>query len=70
MKKQAAASPLSRHYRNSKNECTPIDPTSDPEVAALVQKAKSAGPGDQRVFTLVDTGSSPSSLPLPSPIKN
>ncbi|EMD59138.1 hypothetical protein GGP41_009030 [Bipolaris sorokiniana] len=62
MKWTAAASPLSRHYRNSKNECIPIDPTSDPEVAALVQKAKSAGPGDQRVFTLVDTGNMTATL--------
>ncbi|USP80802.1 hypothetical protein yc1106_08076 [Curvularia clavata] len=62
MKWTAAGSPLSRHYRNAKNECTPIDPTSDPAVAALVEKAKSAGPGEQRVFTLVDTGSMTATL--------
>jgi hypothetical protein len=56
MKWTAAASPLSRHHRNEHNECTPDDPTSDPMVAALVQKAKTAGPGEQRIFTLVDTG--------------
>jgi len=51
-----AASPLSRHHRNEYGECVPDDPTSDPAVAAMVQKAKSAGPGEQRIFTLVDTG--------------
>lgn len=55
---QVAASPLSRHYRNPNGECVAIDPTSDPVVAELVQKAKTAGPGDQRLFTLVDTGES------------
>ncbi|KAL6153980.1 hypothetical protein ACJBU6_07271 [Exserohilum turcicum] len=62
MKWTAAASPLSRHYRNEKNECVGIDPTSDPAVAAMVQRAKSAGPGDQRIFTLVDTGSMTATL--------
>jgi len=52
----AAASPLSRHHRNEHGECIADDPTSDLEVAKLVEKAKAAGPGDQRVFTLVDTG--------------
>jgi hypothetical protein len=51
------ASPLSRHHRNTHGECVPDDPTTDPAVAALVQKCKTAGPGDQRLFTLVDTGS-------------
>lgn len=55
---QVAASPLSRHYRNANGECVAIDPTSDPVVAELVRKAKTAGPGDQRLFTLVDTGGS------------
>ncbi|KAH8712194.1 hypothetical protein GQ44DRAFT_830056 [Phaeosphaeriaceae sp. PMI808] len=57
MKWTAAASPLSRHHRNEHGECIPDDPTSDPAVATLVQRAKTAGPGEQRIFTLVDTGS-------------
>jgi hypothetical protein len=56
MKWTAAASPLSRHHRNDYGECIADDPTSDPSIAALVEKAKTAGPGEQRVFTLVDTG--------------
>lgn len=52
----AHASPLSRHERNKHNECVAIDPTNDPEVKALVEKCKYAGPGEQRLFTLVDTG--------------
>ncbi|KAH7089718.1 hypothetical protein FB567DRAFT_568535 [Paraphoma chrysanthemicola] len=57
MKWTTAGSPLSRHYRDEHGDCIPLDPTSDPAVAALVEKAKTAGPGDQRIFTLVDTGS-------------
>lgn len=56
MKWTAFASPLSRHHRNEHGECIGYDPTSDPAVAALVQQAKNAGPGEQRIFTLVDTG--------------
>jgi hypothetical protein len=56
MKWTAAASPLSRHHRNEHGECIADDPTSDPQTAALVQRAKTAGPGEQRIFTLVDTG--------------
>ncbi|CAN9386340.1 unnamed protein product [Alternaria alternata] len=62
MKWTAAASPLSRHERNVHGECVPIDPTTDPAVAALVQRARSAGPGEQRVFTLVDTGNMTATL--------
>ncbi|KAB2099238.1 hypothetical protein AG0111_0g12567 [Alternaria gaisen] len=62
MKWTAAASPLSRHERNVHGECAPIDPTTDPAVAALVQRAKSAGPGEQRLFTLVDTGNMTATL--------
>ncbi|KAL7777032.1 hypothetical protein CFE70_007453 [Pyrenophora teres f. teres 0-1] len=62
MKWTAAASPLSRHERNRYNECVPLDPTSDPAVAALVEKAKTAGPGDQRIFTLIDTGNMTATL--------
>jgi hypothetical protein len=62
MKWTPAASPLSRHHRNEHGECIPDDPTSDPMVTALVQQAKTAGPGDQRLFTLVDTGKSSQSF--------
>lgn len=50
------SSPLSRHHRNEYGECVPDDPCSDPAVRALVEKCKNAQPGDQRIFTLVDTG--------------
>jgi hypothetical protein len=50
------ASPLSRHHRNEHDECVPDDPTTDPEIKALVERCKHAGPGEQRLFTLVDTG--------------
>lgn len=50
------ASPLSRHHRNRHNECVADDPTTDPEIKALVERCKHAGPGEQRLFTLVDTG--------------
>jgi hypothetical protein len=55
------ASPLSRHHRNEHNECVADDPTTDPEIKALVERCKHAGPGEQRLFTLVDTGMSRSS---------
>jgi hypothetical protein len=42
-------SPLSRHYNNKFGECCGIDPTDDVEVSNLVEKAKTAVPGDQRV---------------------
>ncbi|KAJ8111526.1 hypothetical protein OPT61_g5899 [Boeremia exigua] len=50
------ASPLSRHHKNNHNECVADDPTTDPDIKALVERCKHAGPGDQRLFTLVDTG--------------
>jgi hypothetical protein len=50
------ASPLSRHHRNEHNECVADDPTTNPDVRALVERCKHAGPGEQRLFTLVDTG--------------
>ncbi|ORY04878.1 hypothetical protein BCR34DRAFT_53798 [Clohesyomyces aquaticus] len=49
-------SPLSRHHRNEYGDCIADDPCSDPATAALVEKAKTAGPGEQRVFTIVDAG--------------
>lgn len=42
-------SPLSRHDRNKFGECCAIDPTEDINVRNLVDKAKTAGPGEQRV---------------------
>ena len=42
-------SPLSRHYKNKFGECCGIDPTDDVEVRNLVERAKTAAPGDQRV---------------------
>ncbi|KAF2129101.1 hypothetical protein P153DRAFT_397288 [Dothidotthia symphoricarpi CBS 119687] len=62
MKWTPYASPLSRHHRNEHAECIPDDPTSDPAIAALVQQAKCAGPGQQRIFTLVDTGNMTATL--------
>ncbi|XPS68045.1 hypothetical protein M3J09_000341 [Ascochyta lentis] len=56
------ASPLSRHHRNEHNECVADDPTTDPQVKALVEKCKYAGPGEQRLFTLVDTGNMTATL--------
>ncbi|KAK0640196.1 hypothetical protein DIS24_g9593 [Lasiodiplodia hormozganensis] len=52
------SSNLSRHTANQYDECIGVDPVrADPAVRELVDRAKNAGPGDQRVFTLVDTGS-------------
>jgi hypothetical protein len=56
MKWSAYSSPLSRHHMNVHGECVPDDPCSDPDIAALVERAKYAQPGEQRIFTLVDTG--------------
>lgn len=58
----AYASPLSRHHRNEHGECEPDDPTTDPATAALVEKCKNAGPGEMRLFTLVDTGNMTATL--------
>jgi hypothetical protein len=58
MKWTPYASPLSRHHRNKHGECVPDDPTTDEAVKAMVERAKHAQPGDQRIFTLVDTGKS------------
>ncbi|KAF1917911.1 hypothetical protein BDU57DRAFT_555651 [Ampelomyces quisqualis] len=62
MKWTPAASPLSRHHRNEHGECIGDDPTSDPMVADMVQRGKTAGPGEQRIFTLVDTGNMTATL--------
>ncbi|TKA61519.1 hypothetical protein B0A49_08340, partial [Cryomyces minteri] len=51
----AWGSPLSRHHANAYGECVGSDPTSDPKVRQMVAMAKHAKPGEQRIFTLVDT---------------
>ncbi|KAF2203025.1 hypothetical protein GQ43DRAFT_439211 [Delitschia confertaspora ATCC 74209] len=56
------ASPLSRHYRNAQDECVGEDPTNDPAIAQLVENAKRALPGQQRIFTIVDTGTMTATL--------
>ncbi|KAL3422677.1 3-hydroxyisobutyrate dehydrogenase protein [Phlyctema vagabunda] len=48
-------SPLSRHYKNEAGECVGVDPTDDIETRNLVELATDAQPGQQRVFTIVDT---------------
>ncbi|KAK0719313.1 hypothetical protein B0H67DRAFT_150126 [Lasiosphaeris hirsuta] len=51
-----AGSPLSRSYVNEHGERMGMDPTKDIEVLDKVEAAKRArGPGEMRVFTLVDT---------------
>jgi hypothetical protein len=42
-------SPLSRHVKNNFGECIGVNPTNDIEVRKLVERAKTAGPGEQRV---------------------
>ncbi|RYP55740.1 hypothetical protein DL769_010060 [Monosporascus sp. CRB-8-3] len=51
----ANGSPLSRSVVNEHGERSGVDPTKDPAVRELVERAKHAKPGDMRVFTLVDT---------------
>ncbi|RYO94507.1 hypothetical protein DL764_007826 [Monosporascus ibericus] len=51
----ANGSPLSRSVVNEHGERFGVDPTKDPAVRELVERAKHAKPGDMRVFTLVDT---------------
>jgi hypothetical protein len=55
-------SPLSRHFKDVNGECLGMDPTSDPAIAAMVENAKRALPGDQRIFTIVDTGTMTATL--------
>ena len=50
-----AGSPISKHVRNANGECVGIDPTTDPEVRAMVDQAMAGTFGDLKVFTLVDT---------------
>ena len=43
-------SPLSRHYKDPNGECVGLDPTeADPAIRIMVENAKRAMPGDQRV---------------------
>lgn len=42
-------SPLSRHQMDVYDDCTPVDPCTDPEVRELVEKAKRSVVGDQKV---------------------
>lgn len=52
------ATPLSRHALGDYDECIGLDPVqADKEVRQMAEDAKKAGYGDQRIFTLVDTGS-------------
>ncbi|KAF2183969.1 hypothetical protein K469DRAFT_739696 [Zopfia rhizophila CBS 207.26] len=62
MKWTPHSSPLSRHHKNEHGECIPDDPTSDPATKALVESAKHAQPGEQRIFTIVDTGTMTATL--------
>ena len=56
LKWSTAGSPLSRHYRNEFGECVGADPVrSDDGVREKVERARTAGFGEMRVFTLVDT---------------
>jgi len=48
-------SPLSRHHKDEHGECIGDDPCTDPSVRALVNQAKYAKPGDQRVSSLQPT---------------
>lgn len=48
-------SPLSRHHKDEFGDVVGDDPCSDPAVRDIVRAAKTAGPGEQRIFTLIDT---------------
>lgn len=51
----AFGSPLSRHHKNEYGEYVADDPTCDPETRALIERAKRSAPGEQKIFTIVDT---------------
>lgn len=55
-------SPLSRHSINKYDEWIGRDPTDDPAVEKIVEIAKSAKLGEQKVFTIVDTATMTVSL--------
>jgi hypothetical protein len=48
-------SPLSRHSVNEFDEWVGRDPTDDSEIERIVETAKNARLGQQRIFTIVDT---------------
>jgi hypothetical protein len=50
-----SGSPLSRHRPSLHGECFGIDPTTDLAVFDIVEKAKTAPFGEEKVFTIVDT---------------
>lgn len=58
----AFGSTLSRHHKNEYGECVADDPLVDPETRALVERAKWSAPGEQKVFTLVDTATMTATL--------
>ncbi|KAH7125591.1 hypothetical protein B0J11DRAFT_606082 [Dendryphion nanum] len=62
MKWTPYGSPLSRHVKNAHGDCVPVDPCTDPETRAMVERAKGAKIGEQRVFTLIDTGTMTATL--------
>ena len=51
----AYSSPLSRHQMNRHGECIGLDPTTDPAVKRLVQRAQGSAYGQPKIFTIVDT---------------
>lgn len=53
----AFGSPLSRNHKDEHDRVVGDDPTTDPEVKTLVERAKHAKPGDQRIFSIVNTDS-------------
>jgi hypothetical protein len=55
LKWSPAGSPISAHVANKFGECVGIDPTTDPDVRSMVERAKTSRYGDLKVFTLVDT---------------
>lgn len=52
----ANSSSLSRHRSNEYGECEGLDPTTDPDTAARVKRAVHSPMGQEKIFTLVDTG--------------
>lgn len=47
-------SPFSRHNKNEHGECCGIDPTTNPQVASLVERAKTARFGEPKVSYLTE----------------
>ena len=50
-------SALPRQHEDAHGDMVAVDPISDPDVRALVARARTAAPGAMRVFSLVDTHS-------------